>query len=804
MSVEERYSLASRHDEPGDRVDRYLVSIQNGRRPSVLLTECLQRDFVDPIGPHDPLPNELHVGHTEAVRLLGEDPSVGPLAQLMDWVQRVPPEDIEVVHIRDWHDVGDPAQRDHLRTFGDHCLQSTRGAQLVLEMDKLATDRPNQHVVDSLTLNDFEGTDLERLLTPLVERGGGELRVGVIGVWTDAKVSYLLYELKTRLGIDGLATCTALTASSSRAQHFNALSQLERLLGVACFESVAQFADWLRPGAQLALPAHRGGVEPRIEISDGEISRTDRAIIGHLFRESRTVALEPLGGGFSGAAVFRSTSTDSLGHNQAPAVVKIGPNRAIAQERVSFERVEEVLGNNAPRVRGFVDLGDRAGLKYSYAAMGRAGVRTLKELFEADEPIEALASVITTAFDEVLGPLYAAARYERLPILSAYGFSPQWASSVRRHVAALVPDVDADVLELGMDIEVPNVCRFYDQFLTNERLPEGDHHYVSYVHGDLNAANILIDTRDNVWVIDFFHTGQGHVLKDLAKLENDLLYILTPLDSDDLREAITVTRATLKVSDLQAPLPDHVADLSAPQFVRAWRLLRLLREIAGRLCRDDRHPFQLEVALLRYAVQTLGFQESSTAQKRWALAAAGLLSDRVRDTVLASQALRVDWLGPNGDGPGSVGITICPGRRDRRRDLNADLDVLVDGKVTRLLSLLPDTELEWAGVADLPARVRAAGIDFRQHPIRDQAVPSLDDARELVRWCREGVASGGRVVITCMGGLGRSGTIAACYLVEQGLSAPEAISAVRRARGPRAVETRSQESFVAAYAAATH
>ncbi|HEX4281841.1 MAG TPA: hypothetical protein VHZ27_13830, partial [Solirubrobacteraceae bacterium] len=28
---------------------------------TVLITQCLQRDFVDPIGPHDPLPNLLHV-----------------------------------------------------------------------------------------------------------------------------------------------------------------------------------------------------------------------------------------------------------------------------------------------------------------------------------------------------------------------------------------------------------------------------------------------------------------------------------------------------------------------------------------------------------------------------------------------------------------------------------------------------------------------------------------------------------------------------------------------------------------------
>jgi protein-tyrosine phosphatase/nicotinamidase-related amidase len=768
------------------------------------MTESLQRDFVDPIGPHDPLPNELHVGHTEAVRLLGEDPSVGPLAQLMDWVGDVPSEEIEIVHIRDWHDADDPAQRDHLRTFGEHCVQGTRGADLVLNMDKMAAERPNQHVVDSLTLNDFTNTDLDQFLKPWVARSGGELRVGVIGVWTEAKVSFLLYELKTRVGIDRLATCSALTASASRAQHFNALSQLERLLGVECFDSVAEFADWLRPGARLALPAHRGGVEPHIEVSTGEVSKADRAIIGHLFRESSSVTLEPLGGGFSGAAVFRTRSTDALGHNQAPAVVKIGPNRAIAQERVAFEQVEEILGNNAPRVRGFVDLGDRAGLKYSYAAMGRAGVRTLKELFEDDESVELLENVITTTFEEILGPLYAAARYERLPILSAYEFSARWASNVRQNIAGLVTDGGADVLELGAGVEVSNVRLFYDEFLASERLPDGDHHYVSFVHGDLNASNILMDTRGNVWVIDFFHTGQGHVLKDLAKLENDLLYILTPVESDDLGQAMTLTRALMEVDDLQAPLPQDCPGLNAPQFLRAWRLVRILREIGGRLCREDRHPLQLEVALLRYAVQTLEFDESSAAQKRWALAAAGLLSDRVRETILANEALRVDWFAADHDGRGVVGITICPGRRDRRRDLDADLAILVDAGVTRLVTLLPDTELVWAGVGDLPARVRAMGIDCRQLPIPDQGVPALEDARELVRWCREGLADGGRVVISCLGGLGRSGTIAACYLVEQGESPSQAISAVRGARGPRAVETRSQEAFVAAYAAWSH
>src|SRR3974390_1883355 len=45
------------------------------RMTTILITQCLQRDFVDPIGPHDPLPNLLHVGYGEAARLLGPEPS---------------------------------------------------------------------------------------------------------------------------------------------------------------------------------------------------------------------------------------------------------------------------------------------------------------------------------------------------------------------------------------------------------------------------------------------------------------------------------------------------------------------------------------------------------------------------------------------------------------------------------------------------------------------------------------------------------------------------------------------------------
>ncbi len=48
---------------------------------------------------------------------------------------------------------------------------------------------------------------------------------------------------------------------------------------------------------------------------------------------------------------------------------------------------------------------------------------------------------------------------------------------------------------------------------------------------------------------------------------------------------------------------------------------------------------------------------------------------------------------------------------------------------------------------------------------------------------------------------GTSGMIAACTLVDVGVSPTAAIASVRAARGPRALETSGQEEFVSAFAA---
>jgi len=62
-------------------------------------------------------------------------------------------------------------------------------------------------------------------------------------------------------------------------------------------------------------------------------------------------------------------------------------------------------------------------------------------------------------------------------------------------------------------------------------------------------------------------------------------------------------------------------------------------------------------------------------------------------------------------------------------------------------------------------------------------------------------AAAERVEVACGGGTGRTGTALACLAVLDGVPAAEAVAYVRRHYRPRAVETRRQERFVAAFAA---
>jgi ADP-ribosyl-[dinitrogen reductase] hydrolase len=160
------------------------------------------------------------------------------------------------------------------------------------------------------------------------------------------------------------------------------------------------------------------------------------------------------------------------------------------------------------------------------------------------------------------------------------------------------------------------------------------------------------------------------------------------------------------------------------------------------------------------------------------------------------------------DEGGALGITFCPGKKGESvhgaawsRDLQTDLQAIHDWGASTLVTLMEQKEFKLLQVPDLEPRARALGLHWIHLPIEDLRAPC---SRFETEWTAAGddirrrLRLGQKVVVHCRGGLGRAGTVAACILIDLGMSPGEALRRVRNVRRG-AIETAAQERYVAGY-----
>ena len=158
--------------------------------------------------------------------------------------------------------------------------------------------------------------------------------------------------------------------------------------------------------------------------------------------------------------------------------------------------------------------------------------------------------------------------------------------------------------------------------------------------------------------------------------------------------------------------------------------------------------------------------------------------------------LRPAWFDQRYTRAGRLAVSPLPGSSMIQRSPAADLATIRQEGVDQIVCLMEDHEFVKWDAAELLGSYQRAGFGVQRFPIPDHGVCDVADMRAIVRWLSDRLAGGDSVLVHCVGGLGRSGIVAACYLVAEGLSAEQAIAEVRLVRSPYAIETAEQEEFV--------
>lgn len=153
--------------------------------------------------------------------------------------------------------------------------------------------------------------------------------------------------------------------------------------------------------------------------------------------------------------------------------------------------------------------------------------------------------------------------------------------------------------------------------------------------------------------------------------------------------------------------------------------------------------------------------------------------------------------------PGRLLAGEYPGAR-AETEARAKLRAFLIAGVTFFLDLTePNEGLQpYAPLLAEEAQTLRREIQYQRFAIRDLSIPSIETMRKIQTTIRAALEAGQVVYVHCWGGIGRTGTVAGCYLVEQGMTPEAALTLIAQLRqhtpdGQRiSPETAAQREFV--------
>jgi hypothetical protein len=317
--------------------------------------------------------------------------------------------------------------------------------------------------------------------------------------------------------------------------------------------------------------------------------------------------------------------------SQKAALVGIGPAALTQREVEAYQRhVRPYILNTTTTIMGHAQHGNWAGLRYNFLGVtGQQGRLTWLADHYTSRPVAELIPLFDRIFTDILKPWYGQPKLDRVRLWVEHDpqrLFPHILEAAQTEVGLSPDTYEFDCPELGRRLRNPfHVLRH--EF--PKRAEESLLWYTSVVHGDLNMKNVLLDERENIYIIDFSETRQGNVVSDFARLEPILLLEHTRLSNAEETAALARHLETLYATEAYAAVPPFDYAGSDPLASKAYQILCRLRWYGDTVTLFETNIRPYLLAVFQWTACTVCFQAWEPERRRLGAIMAGILCEQL-------------------------------------------------------------------------------------------------------------------------------------------------------------------------------
>jgi ActR/RegA family two-component response regulator len=321
-------------------------------------------------------------------------------------------------------------------------------------------------------------------------------------------------------------------------------------------------------------------------------------LLCRLFPRADHLWIRPLTAGQSGAGVLEVEPTYGAAAGEID-IVKFGKRDTIRREVDNYVESVELFVSNQSTTKVENTHGRVMGaIRYRLIGSGNGRAESLAEYCRRHDVAD-ICTVLDNLFSVTCRRWYdnreQPRRYRNLVALYTEGLHIRW------------PEVWSAAARCGVDVTGPRLAfpgiagEFTNPYYWLEERKHvcSQRVWLAITHGDLNEFNVLVSPDQHCWLIDFYRTGKGHILRDFVELETAFKFSLTHLES--YGERMQFERLLLEQKNLQEEL--KLDDSAA--YARTAHVIAHLRSLAGEVLGLEREMEEYNAALLLQTLKLL-------------------------------------------------------------------------------------------------------------------------------------------------------------------------------------------------------